>query len=121
MNDDYINEKVQIYLNYKRQNKFMGIIDYKSLCILITYMIILGLIISILSISLIIKIYIYIILVIPFLALIIINTDQESAIDVLINIFKFILSPKIYIKGLKWHNCNNTGIYIKNESNKGLL
>ena len=30
-------EKIRNYSNFKRENKWLGIIDYKSLCILLVY------------------------------------------------------------------------------------
>lgn len=111
--DEMSNKKVQIYSNFKRQNRFMGIIDYKSLCILIIYMLILGFCINIFNISIMTKICMYITFLIPFLALIMINADQISAIDIIINIFKFILSPKIYVKNLKYYKSKISGIYVR--------
>lgn len=91
-------DKIPIYLNYKRQNKFMGVIDYKSLCIAVIYMVAVGYIVAFIPIKTEYLIYIYISCVIPVLGLVFVNIGDESAIDVLTIIIKYMLSKKEYIK-----------------------
>lgn len=107
------NDKQQIYSNYKRQNRFLGIIDYKSLCILIAYMLALGYILYAIHISLTLKIYVYIFLAMPVLAVLLANCDKDSAIDVVINVLCFLLSKKQFVKDLDKLDCNYLKIYIK--------
>lgn len=92
------NNKVEIYLNYKRSNKWLGIIDYKSLIVMCIYILIIVTILKFLPINFEYLVYIFIFLVIPVVALILINVGNESAVDTLIVIFKFLLNNNIFIK-----------------------
>lgn len=86
-----------IYLNYKRNNKWMGIIDYKSLCVILGYAAVVGYIISLFNIDLELKVCIFIALIIPFAGVISININNESTIDMLKTILKYTFMPKKYI------------------------
>lgn len=90
-----MNEK-EVFMNYKRNNKWMGIIDYKSLVFLIIYSIVLWNILGFISAELEYKIYIFFLLFIPFLAILCINISSESAVDVLVIILKYSLKNKVY-------------------------
>lgn len=96
MENEY--NKVEIYLNYKRKNKWLGIIDYKSLIYMCIYIFIIVSILRVIPIKLEYSIYIFIFLVIPIVALILINVGDDSAIDTLIVIFKYCVNNKIYVK-----------------------
>lgn len=113
--DDKVDSKIQIYSNYKRNNKFLGIIDYKSLTLLIIYMVIIGYILILLNIKMEYCIYIYIIVIVPAISIILINVDNENAVDTITNIFKYLLSRKVFIKGVKNINnfCNEKSRYVK--------
>lgn len=91
-----MNEK-ETFMNYKRNNRWLGIIDYKSLVALIIYLIVLWNLLNLTFISLEYKIYIFISLSIPVIVLLCIHINDESAIDVIIIILKFSLKNKIYI------------------------
>lgn len=91
-----MNEK-EIYLNYKRNNRWLGIIDYKSLMFLVIYLFVIWNIINFLNINLEYKIYIFLFLSIPITVLLCMNINSESAIDTLIIIIKFKLKSKIYV------------------------
>lgn len=109
MEDD---KKIEIYLNYKRKNKWLGIIDYKSLCILLVYIFIVIFFISKLDIKLEYLIYIFIFLTAPVFIVVFINIGNESIYDVFIVILKFYKNKKIYLK--KDYICNINGEkYIK--------
>lgn len=87
-----------IYLNYKRNRKWLGIIDYKSLIILVLYILIVVNILKLLPLKLEYLIYIFIFLVVPVAGIAIININNESVIDILITIISFMLNGKIYVK-----------------------
>ena len=96
------NKKRYIYLNYKRKNKWLGIIDYKSLIVLCIYIFIvicfLKHIYKFIPIKLEYIIYLFIFFVIPVISALLININDESAVDTLIVIFKFCINNKIYVK-----------------------
>lgn len=107
-----MNEK-RIYSNYKRSNKYLGIIDYRSLVFLAIYLVILWYGINLFNISIDIKIYLFMFLSIPFIVFLYVNNNSDTAIDVIYNIFKFIFKSKIYVD-CKDTNINLYGKYIKN-------
>lgn len=107
-------EKVKNYSNFKRENKWLGIIDYKSLCLLLCYIAIILFILSKINVKLEYLIYIFIFLTAPVFIMIFINIGNESIYDVLIVILKFYKNKKIYVK--KDYICNMNGEkYIKNK------
>lgn len=85
------------YSNYKRINRWKGIIDYKSLTFLISYIFIIFNFINMLSISFEIKFYIILVLTFPVGILLIVNVNNQSAVDALLVVIKYILKRKIYI------------------------
>ncbi|MDD2376010.1 MAG: hypothetical protein PHD15_01970 [Clostridia bacterium] len=91
-----MNEK-EVFMNYKRNNKWLGIIDYKSLTFLVGYLAIIWNIINLLNIPLEYKMYILILLSIPVTVMLCLNINSESAIDVAIIIIKFNFKNKIYV------------------------
>jgi len=91
-----MNEK-EMFMNYKRNNKWMGIIDYKSLAFLVAYLAIIWNVIDFFNIPLEYKMYIIISLSIPVSVMLCININSESAIDVVITVIKFKFKNKIYV------------------------
>ncbi len=110
-----MNEK-EIYMNYKRNNKWLGIIDYKSLAFLVFYLVLIWNVIDLFKIRLEYKIYIFVCLSIPVIVLLCININSESAIDVMITIIKFMLKNKIYVSNYSYvEDVNKTSkIFLKN-------
>ncbi len=98
-----MNEK-EIYMNYKRNNKWLGIIDYKSLTFLVIYIVITWNILSWINIRLEYKVYIFVCLSIPIIVLLFVNIDSESAIDVVLTMIKYKFKNKIYV---------NNYLYVK--------
>lgn len=90
--------KVEIYFDYKRKNKWLGIIDYKSLIVLCIYFFIIVSILKFIPLKLEYIIYLFLFLIMPAVALVFMNVGEESAIDTLIVILKFGLYNKIYVK-----------------------
>lgn len=109
-----MNEKKQIYMNLKRQNKWLGIIDYKTLMFIIIYCLILVVMLKQLQFSFTISIYVFIILVSPLIALNFINTKNNSAIDVIVIIIKYLLKKKKYVN-LKYF-CKDKNYVYKNNA-----
>ncbi len=92
-----INEQ-RIYSNYKRNLKFLGVIDYQSLVVIVIYIIAIISILRLLPLSIEFTIYIFMFMVIPVIAVFCININNESTIDVLIIIIKYILNKKIFVR-----------------------
>ena len=90
-------EKKQIYSSYKSQNKWLGIIDYKSLMVIIIYIILIFLFIKNLNFSFTASLYIFTLLVSPIVIIFCLNTKNGSAIDILIVIIMFLIKKKIFI------------------------
>lgn len=89
-------EKKQIYASYKSQNKWLGIIDYKSLTIIIIYTLIIFLFIKNLNFNFTLSFYIFSIFVSPVFVILCFNIKDDSAIDILIIIIIFLRKRKIY-------------------------
>lgn len=106
--------KKQIYSNYKRQNKWLGLIDYKSLLFVITYGLVIIFILKKISFNFVISFYIFIILMSPFLVLLFVNTKSYSAIDILVIIMKYFFKNKIYVN-LKYYPNDKCYIYKNNK------
>lgn len=103
--------KQQIYNFYNRKNKWLGIIDYKTLLVFVLYCFVSFKIIFFIPIEVIYKLYILIIVILPFIIFIVLNIQEESIVDKLINIFSFFSKRTTYIN-YQYHIKLNT-IYVK--------
>lgn len=88
----------EIYNFYNKKNKWLGIIDYKTLLFLIIYIFCIIKLISLIPFYYLYKIYIIAILVLPVIIFIFFNINEECAVDKLKTIILFYLKRKIYIK-----------------------
>lgn len=89
--------KQYIYKNFNRKNKWFGIIDYKSLLIVITYVFLVITILRFANINFEYSIYIFLALTIPVVAVIFININNEVAIDVILIILKYYTKKAIFV------------------------
>ena len=89
----------RVFNFYNRKNKWLGIIDYKTLVFGMIYIILVLKLVFSLSISYKIKIYISSNLIIPLIIFVILNVNEESILDKLCIIIKFLISRKIYYNG----------------------
>lgn len=89
--------KQRVYNFYNRKNKWLGLIDYKTLLIFIIYVFIILKLVSSFKIDIIYKSYIVINLILPILIFIIVNINEESIIDKLFNILNYIVNKKIFL------------------------
>ena len=89
------------YPNLNRSNKWLGIIDYKSLIILIVILFgvwnILGLIVQ----NQLYRVYILIIISIPILGLFYANKSSENISNVIYIVIKYMVSPKKYMYNIE--------------------
>lgn len=89
--------KKNIYYNFNRKIKWLGIIDYKSLVIVIVYIFFIINIIRVFNVNFEIAIYILIISVLPIIILFTVDVNNETSIDMLITILRFKKSKKIFV------------------------
>lgn len=113
----------RIYKYYKRNNKWLGVIDYKSLIVILIYFLMLILVLKIIPIPLKYKIYTFIIFFIPVLSFLFVNNNGESSIETVIVIIKYLFFRKIYCKkeNIKRSGINKNIKSIKIHRNKKLL
>ena len=90
--------KQEIYNFYNRKNKWLGLIDYKTLFVFVLYSFLVIKFAFWLNIDIIFRLYIISFLIMPFALFIILNLQEESIIDKLFVIIKFLLTKKVYIK-----------------------
>ncbi len=108
---DKIN-KQRVYNYYNKKNKWLGLIDYKTITFFVIYLLIVAKLVTFISfLSLIVKIYIISILVMPVLVFIVLNLQEDCIVNKLLIILKFIFSNKLYINKRYYTKCNK--IYVK--------
>ena len=90
--------KQQVFNFYNKKRKWHGILDYKTITISAIYIISICYFVFSLSISNTFKLYIITILVLPLIIFILLNINEESPIEKLQNIIKFILNISVYTK-----------------------
>lgn len=96
-----------VYKNLNRQNKFLGVIDYRTLLILLAYMWSIWQVSDLLFDNLMYRAYMLIILSIPVIGLVYANKSEDNISYVVYCIIKYIVSPKHYVYKLNqkkyWH------------------
>lgn len=110
MNDNNVEK---IYSNFKRSNKWLGIIDYRVICVVIAYIFLVIKILQIFSFSMQNNFSIFCILLTPIIAFLLICSKEEYAFEILFFIFKFYFSKKIYVNG-PFYIKFNSKIYKQN-------
>lgn len=88
----------EIYNFYNRKNKWLGLIDYKSLIIFIGYVFVVFKIISLFNLYYLYKVYIATIFILPMLIFILLNINEECVADKLKIVIIFYIKRKVYIK-----------------------
>lgn len=104
--------KQRVFNFYNKKNKWLGIIDYKTLFFFVAYLLIVFKILNIFNIQIIIKLYIYIIAVLPLVIFILFNLQEESIIEKLKIILIFFISRNIYVSSQNTTFTKN--MYVKN-------
>ena len=89
------------YPNLNRCNKWLGIIDYKSVIILLVLIYIIWNILGVILTNQIYRIYILIIMLIPILGLLYANKSQENISNVIYVVLKYIVSTKLYVYNIE--------------------
>lgn len=89
------------YPNLNRNNKWMGIIDYKSLIILLLILFLIWNILGLFISNQIYKVYTLVIISIPFLGLFYANKSGDNISNVIYIALKYLLSPKLYVYNIE--------------------
>lgn len=92
-----MDEKVKVYRGLKRKNRFLGIIDYKALVVLLGYMCIVWKIGEKIFRSWTYRGYFYLFLITPVMGLIYANKNEEDISHIIYVIIKFLVTPKLYV------------------------
>ncbi|MBR6688621.1 MAG: hypothetical protein IKL68_01225 [Clostridia bacterium] len=90
-------ESDKVYRNFNRKNRFLGIIDYKTLTLFLGYVWIVWKISIKIFNSITYCIYFMMFLIIPVIGLVHANRNEEDISHVIYVIIKFLFSSKLYI------------------------
>lgn len=90
-------ESNKVYRNFNRKNRFLGIIDYKTLVILLGYMWIVWETSSKIFNNIIYSVYLLMFLTIPVIGLVYANRYEEDISHIIYVIIKFLVTPKLYV------------------------
>lgn len=90
-------EQGRIYPNLNRPSKWLGIIEYKVVVIVLIYMVILWLILGIFIDNNMTKLYMELIMVVPVLVVFYTYINEDNSIYVIYTIIKFVVSVKLYV------------------------
>jgi len=83
--------------NYKYKNKLLGIMDYSTALINLSFFIFIYFIISFFCKKIKIKIFLFVLICFPFFLISIINNENENIFFIIKYIIKYIKSKKIYL------------------------
>lgn len=89
------------YPNLNRSNKWLGIIDYKSLLILLTLLFLVWNVLGLFLQNQLYRVYILIIISIPILGLFYANKSSENISNVIYTVIKYIVSSKRYLYNIE--------------------
>lgn len=93
------------YSNLNRNTKWLGIIDYKSIIILLIIAAIMWNILGAFIPDLMYRAYILFIILIPFLGLIYANKSNENISNIIYMVLRYLVSPKLYIYNIECNDC----------------
>ena len=89
------------YPNLNRSNKWLGIIDYKTLTFILIILFVMWNLLGVFVQSPIYKIYLLVIMSIPLFGLVYANKSEENISDVIYIVLKYMVSPKIYMYNIE--------------------
>ena len=107
--------KQQIFNFYNKTHKWHGLIDYKSLTIIVVYIFLCGYLVINMNITNTLKLYVIIILVLPVIIFTLLNINEDSVLEKLVTIIKYIYTKRVYTKTLEFKE--KATIYKKNAEN----
>ena len=89
------------YPNLNRSNKWLGIIDYKSLIILLVILFSIWKGVGLFVQNQLYRLYILIIITIPILGLFYANKSSDNISNVIYTVIKYMISPKYYVYNIE--------------------
>ena len=101
----------EVYNFYNKRSKWLGIIDYKTLSILVIYILGIIKVLSLFSFYYLYKVYIISFLVLPVIIFTFMNINEECIVEKFLIVIFFYLKRKIYIKSEYYAKLNR--IYKK--------
>jgi len=84
-------------MNYKNKEKFLGIIDYRTLGVILLFSIVIFFILKNFEIELVFKVSIFIMVVGFFSILILVGINGENMLDFLYFMIKYAVNEKVYV------------------------
>jgi hypothetical protein len=100
-------KKHNIYLSYKKNNKWLGIIEYKFLTIMLLIIISIWYILRIIINSFEFTVYVYIIIIIPIISFVFISGKSMNSLYMVKTVFKHIFLRKVYLRNTILFNNKN--------------
>lgn len=98
-------EEKRIYPNLNKESKFMGIMDYKSLIVLLIYILIIWKLSKFLFIKTLFRFYSIIVFSVPMIGIFYANRNEDNIIHVVYTILKYVFSKKIYVYKITSRKC----------------
>ena len=89
------------YPNLNRSNKWLGIIDYKTLMFLLVILFTIWNLLGVFVINPIYRVYLLVIMAIPLFGLVYANKSEEDISNVIYIVLKYMLSPKVYMYNIE--------------------
>ena len=90
-------EKLKTYSNINKRFNAKGVIDYRIILIVVIYACIIYQILDSLNVGIMKIIYILLLSLIPFMGIYFTLSKEENVLQVLVNIIKYLVKPKIYV------------------------
>ena len=92
------------YPNLNRSNKWLGIIDYKSLLMLLAIFFVVWNVLGVFVKNQLYRVYILLIIAIPILGMFYANKSSENISNVIYTVIKYMVSPKQYMYNIETNN-----------------
>lgn len=99
-----IDEK-RIYPNLNKESKFMGIMDYKSLIVLLIYILIVWKLSKFMFVKMLFRFYSIIIFSVPMFGIFYANRNEANIVHVIYTIIRYIFSRKVYAYKITSRKC----------------
>lgn len=90
-------EKLKTYSSINKRFSAKGMVDYRVLLFIVIYACIIYQILDLFRVNIINIIYILLLSLIPILGIYFIVSKEENVGEVLLNIFRYLIKPKIYV------------------------
>lgn len=90
-------EKLKTYSNVNKRFNAKGMVDYRILLFIAIYAAIIYQILNLFNVNVICILYILLLSLIPIFGIYFTVSKEENVVEVLINIFKYLIKPKIYV------------------------